>query len=181
MRPLVFCLVIGASVSSMPLASCTADIHDNTVDINATITAMATADVTNVQPGSTVPVHVDVSNVVLVDPNTTPTPDEAPNACYLKYYIDSTSSAAVLVSAMTDVSVPVPASEPPGMHKVICQLVKHDGTPTSTQSDVEFTVSASASASSTTTTGSSDDGGTTSTTTTTATAEAGATIVETHD
>ena len=104
MRPLVFCLVIGgAAVSSVPLASCSADIHGNTVDINATVTATATADVTNVQPGSTVPVHVDVSNVVLVDPNTTPTPDEAPNACYLKYYIDSTSNAAVLVSAMSDV------------------------------------------------------------------------------
>jgi hypothetical protein len=170
MRSLLYGLVIGGAVASIaPLAACSADIHGNTVDINATVTATTSVDVTNVQPGETMPVHVAVSNVVLVDPNTTPTPDQASEAAFLKFYIDSTSSAAVLVTAMTDVNITIPATEPPGPHKILCQVCKHDGTPTNSTSEIDFTCQGSTTA----TTGQQMDGGTTTTMTT---VEAGASV-----
>jgi hypothetical protein len=113
---------------------------------------------------------VDVANVVLVDPNTTPTADQAATAAYLEFFLDSTGGQPLLVSAQADVTVTIPPATPAGMHKVLCQVYKHDGTPTSTVSEVDFTVKASASAT-TTTTG--------TTTTVDASASASATVTTT--
>jgi hypothetical protein len=171
MRPFLTHVLLAAAVATAaPLVACSADIHGNTVDVNATVTATTSVDVSNVQPGQMMPIHVDVQNVVLVDPNTTPTADQAATAAYIEFFLDSTSGAPLLVSAQADVNVTIPASTPPGMHKVLCQVYKHDGTPTNTVSEVDFTVKASASASATTTT---------TGTTTTVDASASATVTTT--
>lgn len=133
-------------VTCIAIAGCSADIHGNSVgvDVNATVTASTSVNVNDVQAGQAIPVQVVVSNVTLVDPNTTP-PSTVTNAGYLQFYIDSTTSQPVLVTAQTSVSITVPASEPPGAHKLLCQVYKHDGTPTTSTTEIDFTVMASVS------------------------------------
>jgi hypothetical protein len=128
----------------LSITGCSADIHGNSVgvDVNATVTATTSVNVEDVQPGEPLPVQVAVSNVTLVDPSTTP-PADVMNAAYLQFYIDSTSSQPILVTAQTSVTVTVPPAEPPGPHKLLCQVYKHDGTPTSTTTEIDFTVTAS--------------------------------------
>jgi predicted component of type VI protein secretion system len=136
----------GTLTASLVLGGCSADIHGNSVgvDVNATVMATTSVNVNEVQAGESIPVQVAVSNVTLVDPSTSP-PADVTNAAYLQFYIDSTSGTPVLVTAQTSVTVMVPASEPPGGHKLLCQVYKHDGTPTSTTTEIDFTVTASVS------------------------------------
>jgi hypothetical protein len=47
------------------------------------------------------------------------------------------------VTAQTNVQVPIPATTPPGSHKIICRVHKHDGTPTQTTFSVDITVKVS--------------------------------------
>jgi hypothetical protein len=128
------------------LAGCSADIHGNSVgvDVNATVMATTSVNVNDVQPGEAMPVQVAVSNVTLVDPNTTP-PSTDTNAAYLQFYIDSTSSQPVFVTAQTSVTITIPPSEPAGGHKLLCQVYKHDGTPTTSMTEIDFTVTATVS------------------------------------
>src|SRR5580698_9312350 len=130
----------GVLASCIAIAGCSADIHGNSVgvDVNATVMATTSVNVNDVQAGEPIPVQVAVSNVTLVDPSTTP-PADVTNAAYLQFYIDSTSGTPVLVTAQTSVTVTVPPSEPPGGHKLLCQVYKHDGTPTSTTTEIDFT------------------------------------------
>ena len=144
MRSRVAKWVIGAFVATIvPLAACSADIHDNAVNINATVSIMSSIDLKNVQPGEAMPVHVAVSNVYLVEPNVTPPPEHVSDAAYLQFYLDSTDSQPILVTAQVDVTVTIPASEPDGDHKLLCRVHKHDGTPTTSVSEIDFTVHAS--------------------------------------
>jgi hypothetical protein len=148
MRSSPFGVFTGSVLATcIAIAGCSADIHGNSVgvDVNATVMATTSVNVSDVQAGQAIPVQVAVSNnVTLVDPNTTP-PSTVTNAAYLQFYIDSTSNQPVLVTAQTSVSVTIPASEPAGPHKLLCQLYKHDGTPTTSTTEIDFTVMAMAS------------------------------------
>jgi hypothetical protein len=146
MRSLLFKLILCGVVTSasvLPLVACSADIHGNSVDVNASATITTSIDVSNVQPGQAVPVHVATANVYLVDPGTTPPPDHVSDAAYLQFYVDSTDDQPILITAQADVSVTIPSSTPPGKHKLLCQVYKHDGTPTTTTSEIDFSVQAS--------------------------------------
>jgi hypothetical protein len=135
----------GVLATCISIAGCSADIHGNSVgvDVNATVMATTSVDVTDVQAGQAMPVQVAVSNVTLVDPNTTPA-STVTNAAYLQFYFDSTSDQPILVTAQASVTVTVPASEPPGGHKLLCRVYKHDGTPTTSTTEIDFTVKATA-------------------------------------
>ena len=124
------------------LAACSADIHGNAVNVSASVMITSSVDVKNVQPGEAMPVHVAVSNVTLVEPSATP-PPTVTDAAYLEFFIDSTDNQPVLVTAQVDVSVAIPATEPEGDHKLLCRVNKHDGTPTTSVSEIDFTVHAS--------------------------------------
>jgi archaellum component FlaG (FlaF/FlaG flagellin family) len=129
--------------------ACKADIHDNTVTTNANLDFKidSNVDLNDVKPGQAIAVTMNVTGAVLVDPNTTPPPNEVDTAAYFKIYIDDTGSDPILVTASTHVNVTIPASTPPGDHKLICRLHKHDGTPTDQEQEIDFKVSASASVS----------------------------------
>ena len=143
MRSRVAILAVGATLTAIvPLTACSADIHGNAVNVNATVSVTSSIDVKNVQPGEAMPVHVAVSNVTLVDPNETP-PANVTDAAYLAFYIDSTDNQPIMVTAQVDVSVTIPPTEPDGDHKLLCRVNKHDGTPTTSVSELDFTVHAS--------------------------------------
>ncbi len=147
MRPSTFGVLTSCILAtSLSIAGCSADIHGNSVgvDVNATVMATTSVNVNDVQPGQAMPVQVAVTNVTLVDPNMTPA-STVTNAAYLQFYIDSTSNPPILVTAQTSVMVTVPASEPAGGHKLLCQVYKHDGTPTTSTTEIDFTVSATVS------------------------------------
>lgn len=127
---------------------CTANIHDNTVNANANVdfAVAANVDVNNVKPGEALPVTMKVSGgATLVEPNSTPPANEVDTAAHFQIYLDDTASAPILITAQTSVSVTIPGKTPPGDHKLICRLHKHDGTPTNEEKEVSFKVSASAS------------------------------------
>src|SRR4051812_37604063 len=117
------------------------DVHDNTINIpNASLDVTADTDVDNVAPAQSVPLTVNVQNVYLVEPTATPPVEHTEDAGHLEFHLDDESMAALLVTARTNVSVPIPAATPPGHHKIICRVHKHDGTPTSTKFEVAITV-----------------------------------------
>jgi hypothetical protein len=119
---------------------CRADIHDNTVNINASITAMTDIDTNNVKPGQSIPISVTVSNVFLIEPSQTPPPEHAADAGHIEVFLDDDTTPPLLVTAQVMFSVTVQASTPPGHHKLICRVHKHDGTPTTTRFELNFTV-----------------------------------------
>jgi hypothetical protein len=135
-------------------AACTANIHDNTVNIDATVNVTADIDTKNIAPGQAVPVKAAVTNVYLVEPSAAPPAEHIKDAAHLQYYIDDTASTAVLVTAQVSASVKIPADIKAGNHKIICRVHKHDGTPTTTVSEINITVVVSV------TTGGSDAGST---------------------
>src|SRR5579872_4725063 len=136
-----------ALAASAPFVACSADIHGNAVTVNATATVTITSsvDLKNVQPGEAMPVHVAVSNVTLVDPNASP-PATVTDAAYLAFYLDTTDSAPILLTAQVDVTVTIPSTEPDGDHKLFCRVHKHDGTPTTSVSELDFTIHANVAA-----------------------------------
>ena len=152
-----------ALLASGAAMGCTANIHDNTVDVDAKVSINATADVdvNNVKPGQAVPLTLAADNVTLVDPKEKPTTEQERTAGHFSIFLDDTSSTALTVTASTSVSVTIPQTTKEGPHKLICQLDKADGTPTSTTQSLDIMVKASASASvtSTTTTTTKKDGG----------------------
>jgi hypothetical protein len=128
------------------VAAC--NIHDNTINAtanipNATLSLTANTDVDNVVPGQSLPVTANVQNVYLIEPSVTPPPEHAMDAGDLEFHIDDETMPPVLVTAQTNVQVPIPAETKPGKHKVICRVHKHDGEPTDTTFELEITVKVS--------------------------------------
>lgn len=146
---------VGATVFVFGAAGCSADVHDNTLDVhdnnanidNAKVDITATTDTDNVQAGSTVHVQVAAQDVFLCDPSTTPPADRTQVAGHLEFFLDSTSGTSLLVTAEESVDVTIPPATPPGDHKIVCRIDKHDGTPTKATSEIDVKVTASASVS----------------------------------
>ena len=124
------------------------NVHDNTLNAtaiipNATLNLTADTDVNNVMPSQSVPMTVTVTNVTLVEPTATPPAGHEMDAGHFEFHIDDETTTAVLVTAQTQVQVPIPAATKGGPHKVICRLHKHDGTPTVTKFEIDITVKVS--------------------------------------
>jgi hypothetical protein len=124
---------------------CSADIHDNTVNVDAKLDFQASVAATGVKPGDAVAVTMNATGVVLVDPATTPPATDADKAAFFKIFLDDVDSTALLVTAQASAQVTIPQGTPEGKHNLICRLHKHDGTATSTEQTVSIMVSASAS------------------------------------
>jgi hypothetical protein len=127
------------------VASC--NVHDNTINAtanipNASVALTADTDVNDVAPATSVPMTADVKNVFLVEPSASVPPEHEADAGHLEFHIDDETMAAVLVTAQTMVMVPIPAATPPGHHKIICRVHKHDGEPTDAKFEVDITVKA---------------------------------------
>jgi hypothetical protein len=152
------------------LGACTANVHDNVVNIpDATVNFDTDVDVDNVMPGQSVPVMVQVTKVFLVEPTATPPVEHMDDAGHLVFTLDSESNPPILVTAQTNVQVPIPQDTKPGKHKIICRVHKHDMTPTETKFEMEINVKASVSVTT------SPDGGTSVDASVTVTVEAGTT------
>ena len=124
------------------------NIHDNTINAtaiipNATLSVTADTDVNNVMPSQSVPMTVNVTNVTLVEPSATPPAGHEMDAGHLEFHLDDETTPPLLVTAQTQVQVPIPAETKAGHHKVICRLHKHDGEPTVTMFEVQITVNVS--------------------------------------
>ena len=125
----------------MPSAGCTANIHDNTVEIKDPKVSFETnVDVTNVSPGEIMPIRVVAQNVYLVDPNDNPPPLHLEDAGHFQIYLDDLSSEPLVVTAQTTIDVKIPEDVKEGEHKLLCRVHKHDGAPTSAVFEIEFTV-----------------------------------------
>jgi hypothetical protein len=149
--------------------ACTADVHDNTISIpDATVNMSSTADTSNVKPNEQLPIHCDVKNVPLGEPDAQPpsmTPDAGsgpgPDAGtdagtdagadagasqsvdetdYLEIHLDTEDTPALLVTAQVTFTVTIPADIQAGDHKLICRVHKHDGTATSVVAELKITV-----------------------------------------
>jgi hypothetical protein len=145
MRPFANILVVALAASGAALPACSANIHDNTVNVNAQISITSNSDLNDVRPGSTVSVSINASSVFPVAPDQTPPPEHVNDAVFFKFFIDddSSDSDAVLVTASLSASVQIKSDIQPGHHKLICRMFKHDNTPTTTTSSLDFTVTAS--------------------------------------
>jgi hypothetical protein len=130
--------------------ACSADVHDNTLDVhdnnanidNAKVDIETTSDTSSVQAGSTMHVTVMAQDVFLIDPGSEPPADRVKVAGHLEFFIDDTSSTAIMVSAEESVDVVIPPTTPAGDHKLLCRVDKHDGTPTKATAEIDFTVKA---------------------------------------
>ncbi len=161
MRPFANVLLVAVACSGGAVSACTANIHDNTVTIpNAQLSVKADTDVSSVSQGSSIPVTIDASNVFPVPPDQTPPPEHQNDAVFFKFFVDddTSDSNAVLVTASLNVSVQIKSDLKPGPHKMICRMFKHDGTPTTETSSIDFTVKASVSVTSGGDAGSADAG-----------------------
>lgn len=130
------------ALAAVPFAC---NVHDNTINAtanipNATLNVTADADVNTVMPSQSVPMTVMVTNVTLVEPTATPPAGHEMDAGHLEFHLDDENTPPLLVTAQTQVQVPIPADTKPGPHKIMCRLHKHDGEPTVTRFEVEITV-----------------------------------------
>lgn len=132
------------AVGLAAMTACTADVHDNTVLVDANLKLSADVDVKAVQPGQGVAVKAVVTNVYLVEPNETPPKEHVADAGHFQYYIDDFSNPPILITAKVNVTVTIPANLSPGNHKLICRVHKHDGTPTTEITELVFTVTGTA-------------------------------------
>ncbi len=124
---------------------CSADIHDNTVNVDdVSVEFETSADVDNIEAGTAVPVTINVENGTPVPPDQEPPAGEADQAVFFEFFLDSTSGSALLVTAELSVSVMIPADTSPGDHKLICRAKKHDGS-TSEEFELDIKVKASVS------------------------------------
>ena len=144
--------LVSAGLLALAAGSLACNIHDNTLNAtavipNATLNVRADTDVNNVMPSQPVPVTVAVTNVFLVDPSATPPPEHEMDAGHLEFHLDDETTPPLLVTAQTEVQVPIPAETKAGPHKIICRLHKHDGTPTVTEFEVDITIKVSVTAS----------------------------------
>ena len=166
-KPFIAKLVLCAAIAVSGGASlaCRADVHDNTADVHdntaniddAAIEFSADVDVDAVKPSDSVSVTVTAENVFLIEPDQEPPPDRVEVAGHFQFYLDTTSSEPLLITASKTASVPIPATATPGDHKLICRVHKHDGTPTSATFEISIKISGSV------TTGEAGSGATTDT------------------
>ena len=121
------------------------NVHDNTINAtanipNATLNFTADTDVNNVMPAQAVPVTVMVTNVTLVEPTATPPAGHDMDAGHFEFHLDDETTPPLLVTAQTQVQVPIPADTKGGHHKIMCRVHKHDGEPTTTFFEVNINV-----------------------------------------
>jgi hypothetical protein len=142
-----------AGVCTVGIGACTADVHDNTIDVHdnnaniedAKVEVETTDDIDNVTPGQAIHVEISTEDVFLIDPGETPPPDRVKVAGHLEFYLDAMSGTPLLVTAEQSVSVMIPATTTAGDHKLLCRVMKHDGTPTEATFELDITVKASVS------------------------------------
>jgi hypothetical protein len=104
------------------------------------VTVTTTANLEDVRPAESVPMTIEARNLNLVDPTATPPPDQAAVASHFEIHLDDEAGAPLLVTAATDVVVPIPRETPAGPHQIIGRVHKHDGTPTEVTFDLHITV-----------------------------------------
>ncbi len=139
-------LIVSALSLGLGSTACTANIHDNTVNVtDPKLTFNTTADVTDITPGQAIPVTLSAQNVFLVDPAATPPAAHVDDAGHFQIYLDDESTTPILITAQVNVSVTIPAATKPGSHKLICRIHKHDGTETDAVQEFSFTVKVTAS------------------------------------
>lgn len=138
------------SCSSLPLGACTADVHDNQVNVDIPNLSISTnVDVSNVHQGQSVPVTINAENVTVAAPNSTPPAGHADDAVFFKLFLDDENSTELVVAASLKVDVTIPPATPPGPHKLICKAFRHDGAPTDAETSIDITVTASVTTSTT--------------------------------
>ena len=98
------------------------NVHDNTINAtanipNATLNLTADTDVNNVMPSQAVPMTVMVTNVTLVEPTATPPAGHDMDAGHFEFHLDDETTPPLLVTAQTEVQVPIPAETKAGPHK----------------------------------------------------------------
>ncbi len=148
----ILSLSVALAASSLGVG-CTANIHDNTLNVDAKVDINTDVDVQSLSVGQAVPLTLSADGVTLVDPKATPPAGHENDAAYFKVFLDSTSSTELVATASTMVSVTIPQGTKEGPHKLICALAKHDGGEVGTTTkELDINVKASASVSSTTTT-----------------------------
>jgi hypothetical protein len=150
--------LFGAVASMYAVIGCTADIHDNEVNVDADLTFSADVDADGVKPGDSISVSMKATGVVLVDPDDEPSAPEKDKAAYFEIFLDDEDGEPLTVTASATASVTIPSTISKGEHHLICRLKRHDGMPTNQKKEVSFTVSASATATTTTTTTTTDAG-----------------------
>lgn len=139
----IFQLMIYGSVALLGLvvAGCTANIHDNTVTTpDAAVNLQTAADMNNVVPEQIIPLVVTVQKVYLVDPATSPPADHVADAGHLRIYLDDVNTPPIMITANSYIDIKIPPQTLAGNHKLICRVHHHDGTPTDTKVEVNFTV-----------------------------------------
>jgi hypothetical protein len=148
MRHIATIFALSLAVASSGIVGCSANIHDNTVKVNAAISIAAAADVdvNQITPGQQVPLKLSADGAMLVPPEQKVSSADAESAAYFKVFLDDTSSTELVATASTMVTVTIPPKTPEGHHQLICQLYKHDGTPTDQEQSLDINVKAMASA-----------------------------------
>ncbi|HEX4338909.1 MAG TPA: hypothetical protein VH062_23545 [Polyangiaceae bacterium] len=148
----IFSLSLALAASGAGVA-CTANIHDNTLNVDAKVDINTSVDVDSITAGESVPLTLSAEGVTLVEPKATPPTGHENDAAYFKVYLDDTTTTELTATASTSVTVKIPEGTKEGKHKLICGLANHDtGEITKTTKELDITVKASASVSSTTTT-----------------------------
>jgi len=146
MRLLLVRSFFAFACSGSALVACSADIHDNQLTVDHPNVAISTtANVNEVHAGQSLPVKIEATNVFPVAPDQTPPPEHVHDAVFFKIFLDDTDSTELLVTASVSVSVTIPASTPPGSHKIICKTFSHDGEDTNSDSTIDITVTATVS------------------------------------
>lgn len=133
------------ALAAVPFAC---NVHDNTINAtanipNATLNVTADTDVNTIMPSQAVPMTVMVTNVTLVEPTATPPVGHEEDAGHVEFHLDDETTPPLLVTAQTQVQVPIPADTKPGSHKIMCRVHKHDGEPTTTRFEIEINVKVS--------------------------------------
>jgi hypothetical protein len=145
MRLLLVRSFFALACSGSALVACTADVHDNQLTVeNPKVAISTTADVNNVHAGSSIPVNIEAKDVFPVAPDQTPPPEHVNDAVFFKIFLDDADAQELVVTASVSVNVTIPASTPPGSHKLICKTFSHDGEDTGSDSTIDITVTATA-------------------------------------
>ena len=138
---------------------------NNTVNatVPTTVTITTTADVNNVKPGQSVPIHADTggdtstssggsssggSSVATGEGGANAGGDAAAPAqttqtqvsIVFQMFIDTVGDTPLIVSPNPDFDVTIPAMTSAGKHKLICRVAHSNGTTTDVMSSIDITV-----------------------------------------
>jgi plastocyanin len=146
MRSIIYTCGVALALAGSAL-SLGCNVHDNSLVVDdPNVNFDTDVDTDNVEQGQEVTVHVEVDESIMVAPDDTPPAGEAKTAVFVQIHLDDTSSAPLLVTAEASATVTIPAETPPGKHKLICAVHKHDdGSPTGQEEIIEINVKASVS------------------------------------